>query len=455
MNILVRSGCGESLPIALRLRTEGHMVKFSISKEANEYQEIGDGMILKAEYSQAVINWADVIVFDSNVFELPYEAEIQRKHGKRVLGSGHLAGQLENDRAFAIEMAKEAGVHVPKIREFAGRGAWDDAERYVRKHSSDKKLVWKPNGEAPASTFVAESRDEILQMFPYWRELFAQHGHEPNFILTDAIEGEEISTEGWFNGKEFYCPNHTLERTRFFDGDHGEKTGCAGNVVWQGDTPLYHRLFDKLAPIFRGRYNGPVDINVIIEKDSNEPIFLEFTPRFGYDAFFGLMEILNSDMGELFYETAYGVPITAEIDSSFSGAVRVHVPPYPEPSAEDDTKRPVGLPIFGLPPEGQGRNGYFPVEVMLKGNQFVTTGPDGYVMVVASRGSSPEDATEKAYSLIENVRIPTSRWRMDLAAKFQEVYGAIKRSGWIGQTSRKAVTGDAPKSSIALFRRSA
>jgi phosphoribosylamine-glycine ligase len=410
----------------------------AISDEADkEYHKIGDGLIEKVEYNQKNIDWADFVVFDSNVFNLPYEAEVQRKHGKHVIGSSRFSGLLENDRSFAIQMAKEAGVSVPDVREFSGNSAWNDAKRYLAKFGPSDKLVWKPNGEAPASTFVAESRNEMMQMFPYWQKLFAEHGHEPSFILTDAIEGEEISTEGWFNGTEFYLPNHTLERTRFFDGDHGEKTGCAGNVVWsQSDTPLYHRLFDKLVPIFSGRYNGPVDINVIIEKTSNEPIFLEFTPRFGYDAFFGLMEILDSDMGELFYQTAYGRPITARISRSFSGAVRVHIPPYPEPSAEDDTQRPVGIPIFGLPTESQGRNGTFPVEVMLQGDQFTTTGPDGYVMVVAAKGDSPKSATEAAYRAIEEIRIPTARWRMDLAVKFQDVYNAIKGTGWIDKINR-------------------
>jgi len=426
----------------------------AISDEADpEYHDTGDGLIDKVAYNQKNVDWADLVVFDGNEFKLPYEAEILRRDGKQVLGSSAFVGRLENDRAFAIEVAKQAGISVPDVREFSGGSAWDDAKRYVTRMAPDKKLVWKPNGEAPATTFVAESRDEILQMFPYWKELYSEHSEEPSFIITDAIEGEEISTEGWFNGEQFYLPNHTLERTRFFDGDHGEKTGCAGNVVWShGDTPLYNRLFNKLAPFFAGRYNGPVDVNVIIEKNSNEPIFLEFTPRFGYDAFFGLMEILNSDMGKLFYETAYGRDISATVDRAFSGAVRVHVPPYPEPSADDDKKRPIGIPIFGLTFEKKGFDGYYPVEVALKDGKAVTTGPDGYVLVAAGKDSSPRAATEAAYKAVDRLRIPTARWRMDLAVKFQNIYDAVKRTGWINEGNRKA---EVTRPTFSMFRRSA
>ena len=120
MKILLRSGCGESLAIAMRLEAEGNIVRFAISDEADdEYSCIGDGLVEKAEYDQKNVDWADVIVFDSNVFNLPYEAETMRKHGYHVVGSSHFAGQLENDRSFAIQVAKEAGSDVPQIREFA------------------------------------------------------------------------------------------------------------------------------------------------------------------------------------------------------------------------------------------------------------------------------------------------------------------------------------------------
>lgn len=451
MKFLVRSGCGESLPIALRLQDEGHKVRFAISDDAEkEYQLTGEGLVEKAKYNDASIDWADVVIFDSNSFNLPAEAEACRKQQRLVIGSSYLSGVLENDRTLAIQVAKDAGINVPDVKEFVGKAAWDDAKRYITRLSGDKKLVWKPNGEAPASTFVSESLDELVQMFPYWQELFAEHGHEPSFILTDKIEGEEISTEGWFNGEQFHLPNSTLERTRFFDGDHGEKTGCAGNVVWHGETPLYHRLFNKLAPIFRGRYNGPIDINVIINKDSNEPIFLEFTPRFGYDAFFGLMEILNSDMGKLFYETADRRDIKANIDSRFAGAIRVHVPPYPEPSAEDDKQRPVGLPIHVGGSYSKNSRHYYPVEVMVKDNRIVTSGPDGYIMVVADIGNSPEASMNAAYKLLEKVRIPTARWRTDLGTKLQEVYNTVRSSGWLNGSKVRT-----PDSRVSLFRRSA
>jgi phosphoribosylamine-glycine ligase len=414
---------------------EGNEVRFAMSEEADEtYRKIGEGLATKSTL-EASAKWAQVIIFDSNIFELPAEAEKLRGLGKPVIGSSALSGELENDRAFAVQFAKKSGLQVPDYEEFVGKDAWKVAERYLLNCEPTSCWVWKPNGEAPASTYVAESLEEMLAMFRYWEKLFEEHGEEPNFILTEKIDGEEISTEGWFNGEDFYFPNHTLERTRFFDGDHGEKTGCAGNVVWGSHTLLHERLIEPLKGFLRGKYNGPVDVNAIVEKESNAPIFLEFTPRFGYDAIFGLMEILQSDLGELFYKMSVGEPWTGSIRSDYSGIVRLHIPPYPEPPSEEDKQRPVGLPIYGWLVEDKV-GPFYPVEVMDEQDRVVTSGPDGYVALVGGFGATPKQAMERAYKEADKVRIPLVRYRLDLADKLEEVWGHLKSTGWLKESKR-------------------
>ena len=130
MKFLVRSGCGESLAIAMKLRDEGNEVRFSISETSDpEYHIIGDGIIEKSSLAKSA-DWADVIVFDSNIFEFRQESEVLRKY-KPVLGSSQLSGELENDRAFAVQIAKDFGLNVPDYEEFTGAGAWQRAKRYL------------------------------------------------------------------------------------------------------------------------------------------------------------------------------------------------------------------------------------------------------------------------------------------------------------------------------------
>jgi phosphoribosylamine---glycine ligase len=419
---------------------EGNEVVFAISEEADKtYGKIGEGIVYKGEFKKH-LDWADCVIFDSNIFKLPQEAEMCRNRGIPTIGSSELSGALENDRAFAVEVAKKVGLNVREYEEFAGANAWVAAERYVESLPPSSRWVWKPNGESPVSTFVSDSIEQLLCMLRYWKALYQEHGETPNFIITEKIEGQEISTEGWFNGTEFYFPNHTLERTRFFDGDHGEKTGCAGNVVWAHDGPLFHTLIEPMREILRGNYNGPLDVNAIIDEETNEPIFLEYTPRFGYDAIFGLMQILNSDLGEMLFDIASGNEWTGNIRSDFAGMVRLHIPPYPEPPSDKDKQRPVGLPIEGVKLHDK-IGPFYPVEVFTEPdtNGLSTSGPDGYVMVVGGNGESPELAMDAAYRRADTITIPCVRYRLDLADKLQEVYHLIKMTGWLGERQLKTV----------------
>ena len=335
---------------------------------------------------------------------------------------------------FGLEFAKKAGLHTPDVKEFKGPRAWQRAREFLEGRKKNEAWVWKPNGEAPASTYVASEIPEMYRMMEYWQKLYSGYHEQPWFILTAKIEGEEISTEGWFNGRDFYCHNQTLERNKFFDHDHGEKTGCSGNVVFlTPDDPLFAELIAPIGPSLAGKYWGPIDVNAIIERESNTPIFLEFTPRFGYDAIFALTELVD-DMGKLLHATATGQvwePSEGWPKKPFGGAVRVHIPPYPEPPEGEDDTRAEGVPIFGWNPDKYDRHVH-PIEVRLNiDGEPETSGPDGYVMVVSDSGDSPEESMIKCYKRIDGVKIPNMRYRGDLAEAIEEVYGKVVETGWL------------------------
>jgi phosphoribosylamine-glycine ligase len=431
MKFLIRSAAGETLSLCLRLLNEGNQVKFSIVEK--DYQKIGNGLVEKPLSFEGGVNWAEVVVFDGNIFGMDKEAERVRMV-KPVMGSGKLAGQLEQDRAFATQFAKSCGLRTNPYKEFSGPRAWDMARAYLKTQGMSKYFVWKPNGESPASTYVEKGIPEMFRMFKYWEQLYKDHNEEPNFILTEKVDGSEISTEAWFNGRDFTLPNHTLERNRFFDGDHGEKTGCAGNIVWiANNAPLVKALLEPLRESLTDKYWGPIDVNAIIEEKSGEPLFLEFSSRFGYDAIFALLELVKSDLGELLYSMAVGAEWRGGAwVGEYAGAVRVHIPPYPEPPASEDARRAEGVPVFGWRPEKWSPH-FSPVEIMVnREDEVVTSGPDGYAFVVSDTDKTIDGAMEKAYGNVEKLRIPNMRYRMDLGEMIKEEYEKVEATGWLG-----------------------
>jgi len=435
MKFLFRSGWGESLAIARRVEAEGNLVRFSIVEPTA--QTVGQGLITKTRDFPASVAWADVVVFDSNPFEMAAEAEKARKSGKNVVGSSELSGKLEHDRMFAADFAEQAGLEVPEFEQFRGAGAWNAARRFLVGRDEDEGWVWKHNGDSEtASTYVAKTIPEMLRLLSWFEGLYVKAKESPDFILSSVVEGVEVSTEAWFNGSDFVLANNTIERNRFFNDDLGEKTGCAGNVVWAypsvGDCELYKELLEPLGKRLKGKYRGPVDVNAIIEKESNRPIFLEFTPRMGYDAIFALAHLVESDFGGLLADIAMGRQWDKEFKSDrFIGALRIHIPPYPE----EEEGRAEGVPIFGFNPE-EVRRSVSPCEVRLSPQgQPESSGPNGYVFVLSADGGSPREAMVKAEP-DKMLKIPMMRYRTDLPDVLQGIYDKLEETGLVSGPKR-------------------
>jgi phosphoribosylamine--glycine ligase len=413
------------------VESEGNKVKLSIQESG--FDLTGAGLVEKVLNFDAAVDWADVVVYDVHRGKLPEEADKIRMR-KPTVGSSELGGRLEHDRKFGMEFAKAGGIAVADFQEFSGPMAFRKASEFLFSKPSDVAWVFKIEGKAPENvgTYVAkEGRNEMLRMLMYFQDQYVREKVQPKFILTKKIDGVEVSTEAWFNGMDFFLPNHTIERTKLFPGDLGEKTGCEGNVVWSApESPLYHRLLAPLRAALDGKFVGPLDVNVIIDNE-NEPTFLEFSPRFGYDAIFSFMELFDTDFGEFLYQIAVGQRWVGKVREEFAGDVRVHIPPFPSKGRSDSDSQAEGVPIFGYDARKFNRHVH-PAEVMLdKDNKTVTSGPHGFVLSATGLGDSPGDAERAAYSQVDKIHIPNMRYRNDLTDVIQGIYDDLQATGWL------------------------
>ena len=285
-------------------------------------------------------------------------------------------------------------------------------------------------------TWLAES-PKWCECLDWIEGLYAKAKEPADFVLSAKVEGVEVSTEAWFNGTDFVLANNTIERNRFFNGDLGEKTGCAGNVVWAyedvKDCALYQELLAPLATVLKGKYNGPVDVNAIIEKESNSPIFLEFTPRLGYDAIFAFQHLITSDLAGLFADIAMGRKWQGQFKSDrFFGGLRIHVPPYPE----EEKGRAEGVPVFGFEP-GLVRRSMSPGEIRLDSNADPEiSGPNGCAFVLSADGGTPKEAMLKCEP-DKSLKIPMMRYRTDLPDLLQEIFDDLVATEWVKGPARQ------------------
>ncbi len=336
MKFHVLSNEGDGLGLALRLRDEQHDVTVSIRSPKAQHDY--DGLLRKVPFEKfnSALTKDTIVIFDSVGFGKM--AERLRGQGYAVIGGSALADQLELDRAFALGIMDDYGIKVPPSEHFTD---WPSAISYAE--AKQTRMALKTDGNAPS--FLADSPEQLIALM----KLYQKQGLPADFELQDFVKGYELSTEGWFDGGNFSRPfNHTFERKQLMNGNVGPSGGCSFNVVFACPHD-YCRVCQegiaRLAPLLRHHnYVGMVDLNTIV---NDEGVWaLELTPRFGYEAWPAMMEMLTEPLGEFLAHYARGerMPKFPMQLNGYGSALRVSIPPYPF----EDADAPKGIPIQGL-----------------------------------------------------------------------------------------------------------
>jgi phosphoribosylamine-glycine ligase len=131
-------------------------------------------------------------------------------------------------------------------------------------------------------------------------------------------------------------------------------------------------------------YTGPLDMAFFLGKD-DKPYFLEFTPRFGINAVYGLWHAMRGDLGKYLLDVTLGrakeAPVAAD---EFQFIQNISIPPYPY-----DIKK---WQVYGQPVEFKTSDHYkvWYFDVVKKDKDIVTLGLDGLIAAVSATGSRKE-----------------------------------------------------------------
>ena len=410
---------GDGPWLALKLIRDGHSVDWIIDED--RYRDLLAGLLPPPIDSITHPADYDLIVFD--VAAVGHIADSLREHTP-VIGSSSFAEKLEKDRAFGIEFMEKCGIPVPPWQQFTDIS---DALRWLRENG--KRTVFKPLGdqEDKATTYVSKSSDDMAR----YLEILFKKMKVKDFLLQEFVEGTEVSTEGWFNGKEFCAVDYTIEEKKFMAGGIGPNTGCAGNLVWMPSrsNPLFERGLRRAEEALRGvGFVGPIDLNTIVT--AGEIFGLEWTPRFGYEGTCNFTRLLPSDFGEFMHTIATGgTPSPIEPAFPFSATIRLSVPPYPNPSKPS---KYAGVPISGIDPDKL--DAFFLNDVRLKERtegELETVGTSGFIGAPIGCGDSPEQAFFECQKAIDALQIPDLQYRNDIAKCCNKRYIQLEKDGWL------------------------
>jgi len=399
MRYLILSKYGDGLALSYRLQDEGNQVKAFLTYKP--YDKVGQGWIDRVESLDEGLSWEpDVVVCDRN--NVTSEAEHCRDEGFLVFGASPLHKRLEEDRPFALGIVEKYGILVPDWQEFSASA---EAIKFLKANKGKWVLKFGSGDSIP--TRLTESEEDAIAYLEDTKP-------KQPFIVQEHIDGKlELNTEAWFSDGSLIegSINHGMEQKRFLAGDMGPNTGCESNLTWTSSGAAFDETFGAgglLGWLEEEQYAGPIDIAAIMDEEGRL-WFLEFTPRLGYSAIFSMLPILNSDLGQIFYECASGSIPEFNLSKDYGFAVTLSTTPYPY----EMPKEHIINERLRLGPDLEPGDSFWPIDLSFKDDVWRTAGAHGLLGYATSSSPSPQDAVYTALHALEGTKGTNLQWRTD------------------------------------------
>lgn len=421
----------------LRLAAAGHEVRVFVADP--DAHDILAGLVTRTNAWEDELAWIraapdrGVLLFEDIGFGAQQDA--LRQQGYDVVGGSAFGDQLELDRAFGQRVAASLGMPTAETFSFE---SFDDALSFLARSPARYVLKYDGEGFAKTRNYVGmlDDAEDMRAVLRLQRAKWPL-SEPPRFVLMRHLQGVEVGVGGFFDGQRFLEPvNLDWEHKRFFPGNLGELTGEMGTLVtYRGAERLFAATLGRLAPLLsKSGYVGYINLNLIVNDEGAFP--LEFTCRLGVPGFAILSALHRDDWGvlltRLLQRDASAAPRFETYDG-FAVGVVLTVPPFPYADGYQRLSKDMPICLHRLSESelAQLHLG----EVRLEGDQLVTAGQIGYVMVVTGRGATVRQAQQHCYGVVDKVVIPNVRYRADIGDAFERAECAeMVRLGWLDRT---------------------
>ena len=336
-----------------------------------------------------------------------------------VFGPTKLAGQLETSKVWAKHFMQRHDIPTSNFRLLKRKHSkWNNTiiSNYI---SSEYPIVIKEDGLCGGKgVVVCKDRLEAETAFTENFSINKFNSSSDNFLIEDFVEGVEASCFVLTDGKDYkilpYCQDHKPVG----EGNTGPNTGGMG--AFCPTSRITEKLKKKIEkeiviPTLDGMreeglpYKGVLYIGLMIKEDGS-PYVIEYNVRFGDPECQVLMMLLKSELYPLLKSVAEG-----------------NLGEQPDPEFYDGSALTVVMCSEGYP--GEYEKGHeidwenqihfstpdmqvFHAGIKWEEDRYVTDG--GRVLNVTARGSSLEDARERAYKTVERISWKGSFYRNDI-----------------------------------------
>ena len=361
-----------------------------------------------AEY--VIENGVELVVIGPEAPLVAGVADPLRTRGIPVFGPGRAAAQLEGSKTFAKRIMEEAGVPTGRA---VRASTLAEAEGALDEFGAP--YVVKADGLAAGKGVIVTS--DRAAAVEHARHYLVQGG----VLVEEFLDGQEVSLFLVSDGHTVLPLSPAQDYKRLLDGDAGPNTGGMGAyspLPWLPETfvdevidtialPTVRQLAAEQTPFIGLLYCGlivtPKGIRVI-----------EFNARFGDPETQVVLPRLVTPLSSLLYAAATGeLAGMPRPEFALDTAVTVVLASEGYPEAPQ-----TGRPITGLDEAAQVPEvtiAHAATAIDPQTGALLATG--GRVLSVVARGTSFDEARERAYDAVARIHLEGSQYRTDIAAR--------------------------------------
>lgn len=347
---------------------------------------------------------ADLVVVGPEAPLVAGLADPLRAAGIAVFGPSKDAAQIEGSKAFAKDVMATASV--PTGRAYVCTTPAEAAEAI---DAFGPPYVVKDDGLAAGKGVVVTSdRDEAL----------AHAAGCEQVLIEEFLDGPEVSLFAITDGTTVLPMQPAQDFKRLADNDEGPNTGGMGAYTplpWAPEN-LVEEITEKvLQPtVDELRHRGTPFSGLLyagLALTSRGVRVIEFNARFGDPETQALLPLLKTPLGGLLYAAATGKLADHEPLSWKNAAavtVVVAAKKYPASPRKGDV-------IAGTDQAEVDDVRVFHAGTAIEDDELVTSG--GRVLAVSATGKDLDEARQRAYAAVGQIRIKGSQHRTDIALK--------------------------------------
>ncbi len=337
-----------------------------------------------------------------------------------IFGPSKFASQLESSKEFSKLFMERNNIPTASFKSFT---SYDEAKAYL--NESNLPIVIKADGLASGKgvkvCMEMEEANSFLKEIML-DKIFSKSGEK--VVIESFLEGEEASFFVFSDGEKILCLDSSQDHKRLLDDDKGPNTGGMGAY---SPAPIIDEetkqniLNEIINPVFEGfkkenfEYTGILYVGLMI--NNKKPSVVEFNCRFGDPETQPLLFRIESDIFDLFYQTALKQIDQYQLIWKRKTAISVVLASLGYPMSPETGGEIKELESF----KNTDDEFVFHAGTKFLDNKVVISG--GRVLNITALGHDLEDAINKVYDSINKVELKNFHYRNDIGKK-----GLVKKT---------------------------